>query len=260
MSDEASARVYHVSHRGQRHGPFNRIELSARRLTNDMLVWREGMPEWVPIGDLEELRPYVLHAAVTRISVPPVVSSGSRPTGPTVPPPPIVTKPLPPASQSNAATTIGILNTIFAALGLLCYPILIFGNLLSINSNAPLADVLKRPEVLRGQAVAFGLGFVLSVPLLISGIGLVRRKSWGARLAVVCAWGGIALQAVYFFFMLVAAVIPALGIAAELDNPTTWGYAAGIMLGSVLGMFVAAIYDVVVLFVMANPTVKRSLN
>jgi hypothetical protein len=260
MNDEASARVYHVSHRGLRHGPFNRIELSARRLTNDMLVWREGMADWVPIGELEELRPYVRHAAITRAIVPPVVSLDSRPTVPTVPPPPIVTKPLPPAPRSDAATTVGIFNIVFAVLGLLCYPILIFGNLVASDSNAPLSDVLQRPEVLRGQMVAFVLGLGLSVPLLLSGIALVRRKSWGARLAVACGWSGVALQAVYFVFMLVAAVVPALGIAAELDEPTTWGRAIGIMLGNVLSALVAAAYDVIVLVVMANPAVKRSLG
>lgn len=260
MSDEPSARVYHVSHRGQRHGPFNRFELSARRLTDDMLVWRDGMAEWVPIGDLEELRPYVRHAAVTRTIVPPVVASDVKLTNQTMPPPPIVTQQLPPAPHSIGATTIGILNIAFAALGLLCYPVLIFGNLISSGPNAPLADVLQRPELLRGQVVAFSLGLMLSAPLLISGIGLVRRKSWGRRLAFACAWSGIALQAIYLFFMLCMAVMPALGIARELDDPAIWGQAVGLMLGSVAGTCVPAIYDVVVLLMMANPAVKRSLN
>jgi hypothetical protein len=65
----------------------------------------------------------------------------------------------------------------------------------------------------------------------ISSIGIPRPR----------VFRGVVLQAVYFFFMLVAAVVPALGIAAELDEPTTWGRAIGIILGSVLTTFVAVV-------------------
>ena len=260
MHDEANDRIYHIAHRGQRYGPLSRIELSARTLTHDMLVWREGMPEWIPIADIEELRPYVKHAANTRTTVPPR-SSGGRGSlsGPPLPPPPAVGQ-TGPQPRSGAATTIGILNIVFASVALLCYPVGILLNLVSASDGSPLSDVLQRPEVRYGQAVAWGLGMAIAVPMLISGIGLVRRRNWGRATAVVSAWCGLVLQAVYFVFMFFTAVMPLFEIAAELDDPAIWGGAFGAFIGTVLGACGGVAYDVAVLFVMAKAAVKRSLN
>jgi hypothetical protein len=258
MHNGANDRVYHISHRGQRYGPLSRIELSSRSLTHDMLVWREGMPEWVPIAAVDELRPYVKHAANTRTTVPPT-TTGRRPQAGTNPLPPIVVVPPGPPPRSGAATTIGILNVILASLTLLCWPFGILANIFPNPQLGPLADVLQRPVVRYGQATTLALGFVLAVPMLAAGIGLTRRKIWGRTLAVVCAWCGLGLQAVHFVFMLFAAILPLIEIAAELEDPSTWGAAFGALLGAVIGACGGVIYDVIVLFVMAKESVKRSL-
>jgi hypothetical protein len=259
MHDGANDRIYHIAHRGQRYGPLSRVELSARTLTHDMLVWREGMPEWIPIADIEELRPYVKHAANTRTTVPPRSSGGRGLSGPPLPPPPVV-GPTGPQSRSGAATTIGILNIVIASLTLLCWPVCIFLNLVSASDGSPLSDVLQRPEVRYGQAVALWVGMAIAVPMLIAGIGLVRRRNWGRTTAVVIAWCGLVLQAGYFVFMFFTAVLPLFEIAAELDDPATWGGAFGAFIGTVLGACGGVAYDVAVLFVMAKAAVKRSLS
>lgn len=38
-------------------GPFSIDELRQRNITSDTLVWAEGMPQWVPAWQVEELRP-----------------------------------------------------------------------------------------------------------------------------------------------------------------------------------------------------------
>ncbi|SEG67006.1 Membrane protease subunit, stomatin/prohibitin family, contains C-terminal Zn-ribbon domain [Nonomuraea solani] len=40
---------------GERLGPFEAADLPAAGLTPDVLVWRTGMPQWVPAGDVPEL-------------------------------------------------------------------------------------------------------------------------------------------------------------------------------------------------------------
>jgi hypothetical protein len=259
MHDGANDRIYHIAHRGQRYGPLSRVELSARTLTHDMLVWREGMPEWIPIADVEELRPYVKHAANPRATIPPRSPGGRRHSGPTIPPP-IVVGPAALPPRSTAATTIGVLNIVIASLTLLCWPVGILVNLVSTSNGSPLSDVLQRPEVRYGQAVVLGLGMMIAVPMLIAGIGLVRRRNWGRTMAVVCAWCGLVLQAVYFIFMIFTAVLPLFEIAVELDDPATWGGAFGGLIGTVLGACGGVAYDVAVLFVMAKAAVKRSLS
>ena len=38
-------------------GPFSIDELRQRNITSDTLVWAEGMPQWTPAWQVEELRP-----------------------------------------------------------------------------------------------------------------------------------------------------------------------------------------------------------
>jgi len=254
MLDDANDRVYHLSDRGNRYGPFSRIELSTRKLTHGMLVWREGMSGWVPIGEVEELRPYVVHEHARQTTKPPPRPKQKEPTDP-IPPPPV-----PPPRRSHAATTIGVLHIVFASLCLLCWPVAIVGQFISPpDDGTPLSDVLSRPEVRYGQAASLAVAWLVAVPMLIAGIGLVRRRGWGRTLAVVVAWSGITVQAISFVFLLVAAIMPLFGIAVEIDNPDIWLGAFGFTIGAVVGGCGSAIYDVVVLAIMSRQTVKQSL-
>jgi hypothetical protein len=254
MLDDANDRVYHLSVRGNRYGPLSLVELSSRKLTHDMLIWREGMSGWVPIGEVEELRPYVVHKHARQTTKPP---PRAKPKFLPPPPPPPLTLPPP---RSAAATTIGVLHIVFASLFLLCWPLAIIGQFVSPpNDGTPLSDVLSRPEVRYGQAASLGVAWLVAVPMLIAGIGLVRRRGWGRTLAVVVAWTGIAVQAISFVFLFVAAIMPLFGIAVEIDNPDTWLGAFGFTIGAVVGGCGSAIYDVFVLAIMSRQTVKQSL-
>lgn len=59
-------------------GPFSIDELRQRNITSDTLVWAEGMPQWIPAWQVEELRPLFYADAQTN------QTSASQPT----PPPP----------------------------------------------------------------------------------------------------------------------------------------------------------------------------
>lgn len=52
-------------------GPFSIDELRQRNITSDTLVWAEGMPQWVPAWQVEELRPlFYADAQTSQTSAP----------------------------------------------------------------------------------------------------------------------------------------------------------------------------------------------
>ena len=91
MAQTAAAPVltgYFVGIGGQQSGPFDtaglRELIDTGQLTRDSLVWREGMPNWVAAGTIDELSP--LFAGVP----PPLPGAQpSPPPLPTAPPPSI---------------------------------------------------------------------------------------------------------------------------------------------------------------------------
>lgn len=89
-----SSPVYFVTHNGKKHGPFSIETLISRRLTSDMLVWCQGMENWVPVGSIEQLSPYVVDAGIKQpIGAPPKKPPGGitkNPTSTTAPPMPEV--------------------------------------------------------------------------------------------------------------------------------------------------------------------------
>ena len=74
-------------------GPFTIDELRLRNITSDTLVWAEGMPQWVPAWQVEELRPLFYGDAQHAQPAP----SQSTPT-----PPPYGTQ-----SAPQTGTTVG---------------------------------------------------------------------------------------------------------------------------------------------------------
>jgi len=89
-----SSPVYFVTHNGKKHGPFSIENLISRRLTSDMLVWCQGMENWVPVESIEQLSRYVVDIGVKSPSGPPPKKSTGNitknPTSTTAPPMPEV--------------------------------------------------------------------------------------------------------------------------------------------------------------------------
>ena len=66
---------YFIIVNDQQQGPFTIDELKLRAITADTLVWAEGMPEWVPAGQVDELKV--------------ILQDGTNNTTTTPPPPPV---------------------------------------------------------------------------------------------------------------------------------------------------------------------------
>jgi hypothetical protein len=92
---------------GERRGPFRKEELEAQTLTRETLVWRKGMPDWLPAGRVAELLdvfdepppvPGAVPAAIPDLAVPP-----STPA-----PPPAAAAPAESASEHFKDPTVNI--------------------------------------------------------------------------------------------------------------------------------------------------------
>lgn len=91
-------------------GPFTIAELQQQGISSETLVWTEGMAEWTPAWQVEELRPlFYKQTAGTAVPPPPPVNPGAgaqgAQAGATVPPQPA--QPGPGAQQPETAQPAG---------------------------------------------------------------------------------------------------------------------------------------------------------
>ncbi len=264
-SPSASDRVYRIVHRGTEHGPFSLEELWGRSLTAEMMVWRPGMPAWMPIGQLSELEPLIRRAAN-----PASLREGRRPpptkAPPSIPdvPPPFFPEgdPTPPISPppSGLAKTIGILNIVFGSIGLLSVPFALIGLLAQSANSSGVNALLNTPFLIGYQIVAMVLGGILSILLLIAGIGLCKRQRWGRTLSLVYAWTSVAMGVIGLLVTAVNIWSPLFRVASELDSPDLWMTVWGAIGGGLGAFCFGAIYWIAVLVTMNISTVRNSLQ
>lgn len=255
--------AFHISHNGKKYGPLTLAALSQRHLTHDMLAWQEGMPEWLPIGEIPELARYVRHAAPGRTTAPPRVT----PPAPTLPPdpagpgvPPIPTPVVPPPPRSGLATTMGVFNIILASLALVVMPVMIWGELaMPAPAEDLVSEITASDEARLGRTISFSVSLIVAVLLLIAGIGLVRRRRWGRIVSIVAANVSIFQLIGGCSFGLFAIVLPLQSRASDLELPelqAAWMGAAGAVF-CMNGLGIA--YDVFLLATMSFQSVKKSL-
>ncbi len=71
---------YFIYKDNRQQGPFTTEQLSAMGLTSETLVWREGMEQWTPAWQVQELRDAIAGKANTSGTTtpppPPVAESG----------------------------------------------------------------------------------------------------------------------------------------------------------------------------------------
>ncbi len=264
MAYGESERTFYISHKGKKHGPFTIATLSSRHLSHDMLGWTDGMPDWLPIAEIPELAPYVRHAAVSRTTAPPRgLSSQPKPEpagGPVMPAVPQRSEIEPPPPRSVLATTMGIFNIIFATLGLLCLPIVIFSD---IAIDVPATDVVQEitmsATARTGRVVNSSVALVVSLLFLIAGIGLVRRRKWGRIMSILAANASIFLQIGSCVTGVITVAQPLYEVASTLEAPDIQAAMFGAVGCLACGPGAVFLYDIFLLIAMSFQTVKKSL-
>lgn len=266
-------RTFYVSHKGRKFGPLSIADLSVRRLTDDMLVWSEGMPQWVAVSQVPELEPYVQHAVAPRTSRPPS-RTGRPPSQPTVVGvdpsnanqfvsgtlPPGVPNPVTPRPSSPGRVKfLAITAVVFGALGLLCCPLGIVGSFFQNQEQMPPGSLLSL-QALKGYQIVVNIAMlILSIPMLIGGIGLLKARRWGATLIAItsglCCVAYLASTVFYFYYV----QFPSLRWAIEADLETGTLLIAGAIIGILVSLVVIA-WHVTNIFLLSSAKLRSCLK
>jgi hypothetical protein len=155
--------------------------------------------------------------------------------------------------RPTSVSIFGILNMVFACLGVL-------GTLGSIamfylpgNSNNPVIKIMQEnPSYAAFIKLSIPLGFLNSIILLTAGIGLLNLKNWARLLSI-----GYAIYAIVFALLSMALNIifvmrPLLEQASQRQGPEEAGAIGGAIGGSVGGCF-ALVYPILLLIFMTRP-------
>ena len=159
-----------------------------------------------------------------------------------------------------SVTVFGILNIVFAALGVLGLVITLAMFSASASSNNPVFKAMQEsPAFMFWMKLTIPLGLITSGALLAAGIGLLLLKPWARILSVVYAIYSIVfglIGVVVNFFVLVR---PMMQAAAEKQGPESAGLVGGAIGGSVGGCF-GMIYPILLLIFMLRPNVKNAFR
>ena len=171
-------------------GPVEQGELVARIAAGDIaatdLVWREGLPDWVPVVLVEELRGVVGPAASGEGHPPPPGVAPVAPVFPYAPPTADSTPPYGAAVASNGKATaslvLGIISTAFAVCNFCCFGSMLIaipcGILAIVFGNQVKQEALTNPSltaelgkvnagIITGW-VGIGLGVLATVGLALA--------------------------------------------------------------------------------------------
>jgi len=183
--------------------------------------------------------------------------------------------------EPTAVRTIGILQLVFGILGLVCGLIALAGGAAALNkgggggggaapgglTEAELQRMIEDeiPHQKLVEHIEMGVGFLLSLLMIVSGAGLVNRQPWGRTVAIVYAVLSICYHVVDLLYAILF-VVP--GMNAVADKVAARAGAQGGIVGGAMkgGMFVGllisaaiTIYPIVVLVVMQRAGVKAAL-
>jgi hypothetical protein len=168
--------------------------------------------------------------------------------------------------RPTSVTVFGILNLVFAALGLCGIAFGVFG--LAVLANLPEGDMPPNPQVdalqnpgyLAFSYASIGLGALASIVLAIAGIGLLKLKSWGRSLSLGYAAYAIVMNIVGFVVSYIFIIQPAVALAEQGNNPEAQGQMIGAIVGGIAGGCFGFVYPVLLAFFMFRPNVKAAFG
>jgi len=67
---------YYIAEGTTQRGPFSEQDLVGAGLKRENLVWREGMPQWLPAHQVAELQPYLTPASAAPVPLPGIAPVG----------------------------------------------------------------------------------------------------------------------------------------------------------------------------------------
>ncbi len=136
--------------------------------------------------------------------------------------------PLAPGQRPAVAMIFGILNIVFGIMGI-CGNMFTGGMMAAVSSgqlDKQLMDQMQQfqdPVFFGFLSMQLVLGSVLAIVAIISGVGLIKFRAWGRKLANFCSVTSLILLVIGFTFSLVYTVIPAFQAANSGDADSAGG-------------------------------------
>lgn len=178
---------FFVSRNGEKFGPLSLFELAGRLLTTDMLVWREGFSDWIPITDVPELEAYVRHKVPRPILDPPwrmmrkLSSAGLPPE-----PPPLegtLKYPQPTKRIALSTETLGMGSAVVLSTWIACAT--------AATWAFQSADAPALPAVFSWLLTAGFIGTATSLGVGVGKFAAKRRRPWARMIGVWSAGLGL---------------------------------------------------------------------
>jgi hypothetical protein len=163
--------------------------------------------------------------------------------------------------RPTSVTVFGILNILFAALGMLS--VLLLAALFTVvgsSTNNPVVRLIHESSAYAAWlVVSIILGMIAAAALLAAGIGLLNLKSWARIVSIVYAIYALVSvpvsQLVNYFFL----VRPLFEQAGHQQQPQVVGAAFGALGGSIGGCF-GLVYPILLLVFMTRPNVVAAFK
>jgi hypothetical protein len=169
--------------------------------------------------------------------------------------------------RPTSVTVFGILNLVFAALGLCGVAFGVMG--LAVMANLPEGadmppnpqmDALQNPGYQAFTYASIGLGFVATIVLAIAGIGLLKLKSWGRSLSLGYAAYAIVMLIAGLVVSYIFIVQPAVALAEQGNDPQDQQQMVIQLVTFTAQGCLGFIYPFLLAFFMFRPNVKAAFG
>jgi hypothetical protein len=162
--------------------------------------------------------------------------------------------------RPTTVTVFGILNIVFAALGVFGMIATIALFYLPADSNNPVIKLIhENPAYAAWIKACIPLGLLSCAVLLAAGIGLLRLKSWARTLSIAYAIYALVFGIVGMVVNFIFVTQPMIDQAHQQQGPEAGG-AMGAAIGGSIGGCFGLIYPVLLLIFMLRPTVVAAFR
>jgi hypothetical protein len=144
----------------------------------------------------------------------------------------------------------GLLHIIFGSFGLVAAP---FGFLNRSTSAGLFSQLGVSPIYLTWFEISLVLGPILSLILIVLGIGLLRRQSWARS-------GSILYSVISIILTILSTAITLVGFAGVGGETPDFAAVIWIRIGAIIGGVIGLIYPILTIIFMTKPNVKAALN
>jgi hypothetical protein len=207
--------------------------IQSGRANAQTMIQKQGAPDWQPISRFPEFAG--------------VLGGGAAPMGTAAEP----HHAQPEAGGTKVPKVFGILNIVFGSICGLCTGagmVMFFGVMALIKSLGGDMGWVGPATLVLG-----GLGFIFNIILVVSGIGLLKRRNWGRTLSNVYAVVAI-LQAIGSLVLNLVFLPEAMADMPGAENNPAQA------IGNICGGIIALIYPILLLIFLNKQEVKSVLH